>query len=227
MSIANTVSGPLIIVRHGETDWNKLGRYQGKTDTDLSNTGIEQAKFNGSLIQELLHKADFEIKNIVSSPLLRATKTANILADILAKPVAKSEIDRPSMIVQPAFSELSIGRWEGLNSQQVKDRYYEERKSRKKDRWNFKPKGGESLSSRSKLIENALKKAEPDTLIVTHSGILRIVHHILGGYKKEEAAAKMFQHTGLFYWDCAKLHTIQNLTDLALTPQNNCAKVPQ
>lgn len=61
------------VVRHGQTDWNAEGRIQGKTDIELNETGIEQARQLKELIK------DYNIDLIISSPLKRTRKTAEII----------------------------------------------------------------------------------------------------------------------------------------------------
>ncbi len=62
----------ITLVRHGETGWNALGKFQGCSDIELSNDGIQQAKY---LSEKFDNKFDF----IYASPLKRARKTAEII----------------------------------------------------------------------------------------------------------------------------------------------------
>lgn len=65
----------IYLFRHGETDWNKKGINQGQADIELNKTGLDQAKSNAEMLK------DFGIQYIYSSPLKRALKTAQILAE--------------------------------------------------------------------------------------------------------------------------------------------------
>lgn len=72
---------PFYFIRHGETDWNRRGIYMGSTDIPLNQTGIDQAdKSIAWLRQE-------PIAHIATSPLSRATKTAEIIAAKIQKPI--------------------------------------------------------------------------------------------------------------------------------------------
>lgn len=193
---------PLIFMRHGETSWNREARYQGTTDTPLSQEGVNQVLQNAALIAELIGEDHFW--TIVSSPLQRASESAKIVRKNLAERVPEP------VMAEPHFREIGLGRWQGLNSQQVKDQFYEERKRRKHDRWRFAPEGGESLESRKTSLEQALIKLRPHTIIVTHAGILRILTHILGGQSKQEAAKANPPHVGLMIWDKNNLKTCAN-----------------
>lgn len=65
----------IYIVRHGQTDWNIVGRYQGRKDIELNKKGIEQAE----VIKENLKNITFD--KVISSPLKRALKTAEIISN--------------------------------------------------------------------------------------------------------------------------------------------------
>ena len=194
------ISEPLFFIRHGQTDWNAETRYQGITDTTLSSLGIQQAQQNAALLQSQLRELGLEQDQLtlMTSPLLRAKQTAEIIGESFSPNLAPVENRR--------FRELSMGRWEGLTSHEVKERHYEERKSRKSDRWSFKPLGGESMAERSEVIEKALSELPPNTILVTHCVVLRIIYHVLGGLSKEEATAVETPHVGIWCWKSAKLH---------------------
>lgn len=187
-------------MRHGATDWNLESRYQGTTDTRLCALGIDQAKGNGLAIKKAADGGDIDLNKItlVSSPLRRAAETASIISKSL-------NLTTPAEF-EPAFRELSMGRWEGLTSQEVKDRFYEERKSRKTNRWDFKPVDGESMAERKHGIESALQKLPPHTVIVTHSVILRIVCFLLGDGSREDCAVREIPHDEILLWNGVKLH---------------------
>ena len=88
----------LLLVRHGETDWNAEGRLQGQTDRPLSAYGRRQAK---ELAGEL---ADEEFDAVYSSDLARARETAEIVGERLGLPV----------VLDPGLREKDWGSWEGL-----------------------------------------------------------------------------------------------------------------
>ncbi|TAH68874.1 MAG: histidine phosphatase family protein [Anaerolineaceae bacterium] len=65
----------IYLIRHGETDWNLIGKVQGREDIPLNETGRKQAKKCASALQNT------DIKTIISSPLIRAVETANIISN--------------------------------------------------------------------------------------------------------------------------------------------------
>ena len=191
---------PLVFLRHGATQWNSEGKYQGATDTNLSPAGTNDAEANAKLLQKLVTNGTLNPKllSIVSSPLNRAKQTAAIILE---------HLDACSPVrFDPAFREISLGRWEGLTSFEVKSQFYEERKGRKSNRWNFAPEGGESMADRVEEVESALRSAAPHTIIVTHAVILRVILNLLGGLSKDQASIEHPNHVGLIVWDGAILH---------------------
>ena len=93
-----------LFLRHGETDWNLEGRYQGHTDIVLNETGIAQAE---RAADRLAHE---KIDRIVTSPLLRALKTAAIVAQHKSSPI----------YIDAALRERAFGSFEGLVVNDVK-----------------------------------------------------------------------------------------------------------
>jgi broad specificity phosphatase PhoE len=89
----------LLLVRHGETDWNAEGRLQGHTDRPLNDDGRRQAK---DLADRLAR--DEPIDAIYASDLSRAKETAEILGERLGHPV----------VIDPDLREKNWGNWEGL-----------------------------------------------------------------------------------------------------------------
>lgn len=87
----------ILLVRHGETPWNREGRYQGRTDIPLSETGQTQVRALGERLKSV------DIKVAFASPLARAKNTAEA---ILAGRATKLELD-------PGLLEISHGEWEG------------------------------------------------------------------------------------------------------------------
>jgi phosphoserine phosphatase len=94
----------LILVRHGETDWNRSKRYQGRIDRRLSRTGLER----GRLVAEVLEGERFS--QVITSPLIRAADTALAIAERSNRPL--TEDDR--------LQEFDYGVWQGQTEEQVR-----------------------------------------------------------------------------------------------------------
>ena len=93
----------IIFVRHGQTEWNVLGRYQGQTDIALSPLGIEQAE------KLAAHFPVDKVEAVYSSDLVRAMMTARCVADRFGLTVEP----------RPELRELNFGDWEGLTYDEI------------------------------------------------------------------------------------------------------------
>jgi uncharacterized phosphatase len=100
----------LYLVRHGETDWNRQRRIQGRTDIPLNDTGREQARLTGMLLTRR------PIDRVVASPLGRARETAEIIARELG-------LGEPAL--RDALVERDYGAAEGLSYREIDARYPE------------------------------------------------------------------------------------------------------
>jgi probable phosphoglycerate mutase len=155
----------LYVVRHGETDFNVQERYAGSTDIPLNKKGMEQAK---QLAGELAN-INFDI--IVTSSLLRAKQTAEII----------NEIRKTPLFVSDGFKERNLGVYEGLTKEEAKERYprlWEERSTRLID---GAPTGGETIRQFDERVTNALSEIErkytsQSVLLVTHGYVSRIIN---------------------------------------------------
>jgi len=97
MSGLVTPSRSFICLRHGATDWNRQGLFQGRTDNPLNDDGIAQAHAAAEKLRAV------ELEHVVSSPLLRAVQTAEIIANITSKTVTLDQ----------GLIELDFGSFEG------------------------------------------------------------------------------------------------------------------
>lgn len=189
-------SQPILYMRHGATLWNGEDRFQGTIDTHLCAEGIADARANGRIVRQLVNDdvLDAARLHIVTSPLARARESAGTIAASLDP--------RPTISEDPRLREISMGRWQGLTTWQVKDRFYEERRARKRDRYHFAAKGGESLAQREADVRFVTAVIRPHAIVFTHAGILRLLLHVLGGMDAKAAAGTAIGHVGgLLYHD--------------------------
>ena len=160
----------LYVVRHGETDFNIQGRYTGITDIPLNEKGLEQAK----QLSEKLNGINFEI--IISSPLLRARQTAEIINEVLNIP----------LIIIDEFQERNVGVYEGLTRGEAKEKYPDLWKRECTRQLDDAPTNGETIRQFDKKIRKALlnlekEYSEKSLLLVTHAFVSRIINR---HYKK-------------------------------------------
>ena len=125
----------IYLLRHGETVWNRAGRFQGHGDAPLTAEGVAQARAMGRrLAQEELGGA-----RLISSPLYRAWQSAVLVAEALS-------LDPHAIEFEPRLMEVGFGEWEGLTREEIKARALDEWRARKADVWNHVPPGGESFA---------------------------------------------------------------------------------
>jgi probable phosphoglycerate mutase len=98
----NRSGGPIYVVRHGQTEWNRRGRHHGRTDAPLTDRGLEQAHRAGRVLAGLVDPADTVIW---SSPLGRAARTARIIAE-------EVKVQQP-VTLEPDLREIGMGSAEG------------------------------------------------------------------------------------------------------------------
>ncbi|BDG10751.1 histidine phosphatase family protein [Anaeromyxobacter paludicola] len=160
----------LLLVRHGETDWNACGRWQGHTDVPLNATGRAQAR---ALAERLrAHR----VRAIASSDLCRARGTAEIVGEALGLEVG---------LVDPDLRERAYGRWEGLTRGECEARYPEHWARHASDP-RVAPPGGESIEDLLARVVPAIHRAcealDAPALLVTHGGVMRaFLFAALGG----------------------------------------------
>jgi broad specificity phosphatase PhoE len=146
----------LILVRHGETIWNKEGRVQGFSDIDLSDVGVQQAR------QLALSLKDAPIISIYSSPLIRAEKTARII----------NEYHHAPLYIEPGLMEMDQGDFEGLTFQELMACEKGFLQKWMSDPASVQMPNGESfieLQERAwKVIEGIVAKSE-NALVVSHN----------------------------------------------------------
>lgn len=174
---------PLVyFVRHGQTDWNREGRLQGQTDTELNDVGRGQADRNGALLKRLI--PDSGQFDFVASPLKRTRETMERLRAAMGLPPSAYRTD-------PGLMELSYGGWEGMTLAEIEAREPGSVGRRDRDKWNFLPPGNDAES-----YEKLMRRVKPwldalvrPTVCVTHGGIIRIVFVAAERMAKSKAAA--------------------------------------
>lgn len=161
------MNSKLLLVRHGQTDWNLKQRLQGHTDRPLNGVGRRQAL----AAAERLRDADVDI--IVSSDLARAHETAIVIAEQLGLDI---EVDA-------RLREYGFGHWEGLTWNAIAEQYPAEAEAWRSDR-RHAPPGGESLADVNRRLTALLAELvqrQGTILLVGHGGSLRSIGCILLG----------------------------------------------
>ena len=146
----------IYLVRHGETDWNEKKKIQGHTDVALNKNGKKQAKELAKTIAYL------KIDRIISSDLLRAKETAEIVNEEINKII----------VLDARIREVGYGLLEGIKIENITPKL-----------WNIyninpeviKAESKEHIFERVKEFFGELQVSKDNILIVTHGGILRMI----------------------------------------------------
>jgi probable phosphoglycerate mutase len=173
----------LYYVRHGLTDWNIEGRLQGGRDTPLNGRGRAQAEQCADILRDLFARDGRNAADLhyVSSPLVRATETMDILRKGLGLPAGGYARD-------PRLKEIAFGDWEGLTYLDVlkRDRHVVEQ--RESSKWLFRPPGGETYEEVARRVGEWYASLDRDTVVTAHGGTARALVGYLGIAPPEEAA---------------------------------------
>lgn len=160
----------LILIRHGESTWNRERRIQGQLDPPLSELGREQA------LRVARRLSTRRVEAIYTSDLRRAAQTAEPIADSLGVELTPA----------PDLREIFLGDWEGLLTDEIATRFPDAW-----DEWTREPSwdvvpGGEGAAAFERRVESAvvqLVKRHPqgDVIVVTHGGVIQIaLHQVVG-----------------------------------------------
>lgn len=173
----------IYFVRHGQTDWNKELRWQGRSDIELNKTGRAQAK----AVQAHFLAQSIRPSAVVSSPMKRALETARSIANAFKQDVVQEQ----------AFSEIDLGEFEGKISDELKAEYGEHYDCWRANHHLQAPPGGENLEQaigRMQAPLNAHIQHYGDQLvIVAHQAILMAMKAALSGDRSLEGLSSYKQ----------------------------------
>lgn len=164
----------IYLIRHGETAWNAAGRFQGKLDSPLTDTGVKQAKLCGERLSALGIKFD----TLIASPLGRTRQTASIIASCGRFPDAQHD-DR--------LAEVSVGSWDGLTHIDIDARWPGRLDGSTPFDWFFRSPDGESHEAAFERVKEWLGDTRGRVVAVSHGLIGRILRGAYIGLPKSEA----------------------------------------
>jgi broad specificity phosphatase PhoE len=155
-------------VRHGLTDWNVEHRLQGRHDIPLNEQGRAQAMHCGEILRDLFDRDGRASVKLayVSSPLIRARETMELMHSALGLDPAQYDIDA-------RLAEISFGEWEGLTYADVLARDKDVIAERESDKWSFLPPAGESYAQLARRIGEWCETVHADTVVSAHGGTAR------------------------------------------------------
>lgn len=160
-----------LLVRHGETEWNKLGRFQGQQEIALNERGLAQARETAQALAAL------KPTSLYSSPLHRTMQAAEEVSRVVGLPVVKEE----------GFKELRLGDLEGVTGQEMRERWPQVYAAWRSDPATVVMPNGESLAQLQERAWGALLNLEKSheesdiLVVVSHNFAIRcIIAKLLG-----------------------------------------------
>ena len=173
----------LIFVRHGETAYNAESRLQGQLDTPLNARGREQARTIGGTLRSLvgpeIDRLD-QAQAFFASPLERTRETMEIARAAMGLEPKRYQVDA-------VLKELSFGVWEGLTWSEIELKDPKDLRARRKDRWDFAPRGGESYAMLADRLRPWLESLTKHAFVISHGGVARVLMALLAGVPAEKA----------------------------------------
>jgi len=163
----------LILLRHLQSQWNLENRFTGWTDVSLSEAGIENAK-------EVAKKlSGIKIDVVYTSPLKRNKDTASLILKHLGK-------ENLQIVTNKALDERNYGKLQGMNKDEVKEKYGEEQVQLWRRSWDQAPPEGESLEDvyqraipfYEEYIEKDLKAGKNVLVVASHNSLRALVKYL-------------------------------------------------
>ena len=179
----------ILLIRHGQSEWNKLNLFTGFKNVDLSEQGVEEAIKASEKFKELGIKFDL----VYTSVLSRAQKTSEIILKELGQ---QEDLKKKSKIIEHiALNERDYGDLTGLDKKETADKYGDEQVHKWRRGYSDRPPGGESLEdvvSRvksyydSEILPQIHSDLNSNILIAAHGNSLRALLLVMKVYKIEE-----------------------------------------
>jgi probable phosphoglycerate mutase len=188
----------LLLIRHGETQWNVERRYQGQLDSPLTERGIAQAEAVG---RRLLGLPEFDSAPVVASPLGRARHTAEIICGNRSSTAFETD-DR--------LREISLGSWDGLFRHEIAARSPGIFETHGPYEWYFHSADGERYDAfharLAAFLQDAL--ARPMQIIVAHGVVSRVLRGLYAGMPRDLALSLPVPQDRIFRLSAGKVEEL-------------------
>ncbi|EJC76667.1 histidine phosphatase family protein [Rhizobium hidalgonense] len=165
----------IYLLRHGETIWNSLGRFQGQKDSSLTERGIEQAEQAAKLLKKEVAGSEDSFQLHVS-PLGRTLETAARVKRILPL-VARLE---------PRLMEVTVGSWDGMTQFEIDNEFPGMLDGSDAFDWYFKSPDGESFDAACARAQDWISGIAGPTVAISHGLFGRLVRGVYSGLSKRE-----------------------------------------
>ena len=164
----------LFLVRHGETQWNREGRFQGALDSPLTDRGKSQA----SALGQRLAKVAAHVERLEVSPLGRTRQTAKLIVELLPG---------LSACFDAALGEVSLGSWDGLTDVDIDAQWPGRLDGSSPFDWYFRSPDGESYEMAFDRASDWLARQDGAAIVVTHGLFSRVLRGVYLGLPREQA----------------------------------------
>ena len=168
----------LYFARHGETEANVAGRFQGHAiDTPLTGKGLKQAKRLAKILKA--HVDDPAALAYVCSPMERTRLTMRIVRERLGLP-------RTGYRIEKRIAEIDLGKWDGLTHEEARaldPAFYDKRN---RDKWHYRVPGGESYADVAHRATSWVKSLKRDTFAISHGAFTRILRGLFLGLDAQQ-----------------------------------------
>lgn len=164
----------IYLVRHGETEWNASGRFQGKLDSRLTEKGVAQAAAYGRRLAEVADGIDV----LAASPLGRVRETTAIIKTFGKFPEPRWE---------PRIAEVSVGSWDGLTHMDIDAQWPGRLDGTTPFDWFFRSPDGESYDAATARVSQWLDGLQGVVLAVSHGLAGRLIRGAYLGLTKDDA----------------------------------------
>jgi probable phosphoglycerate mutase len=178
------------LLRHGETEWNVEGRYQGTLDSALTATGRAQADAMGASLARHFASQPARPQVALVSPLGRTRATAARIARFLPPTLAFAE--------EPRLREVTGGSWDGLTQSEIEVRFPGVLDGSGPHDWFFRTPDGEGLEAALARAESWLSSVTRPTLALSHGLFGRLIRGLYLGLSRPEMLALPMPQDGFF-----------------------------
>jgi 2,3-bisphosphoglycerate-dependent phosphoglycerate mutase len=182
------MSCTLILVRHGESEFNARNLFTGWTDVRLTDRGVAEARG----VADLIHDAGLRVDAVFCSALKRTADSARVILDALGRPTAP-------MVSAQALNERDYGELTGLNKDEARARWGEDQVRLWRRSYDVPPPGGESLRDTiARVLAYYLQEVLPavmrdqTVLLVGHGNTLRALSYVLDRLTPTEVTSVEF-----------------------------------
>ena len=188
----------IIIVRHGETEWNLKKRKQGHKNSKLTPKGKKQA----IKVAKFFNKKKYNLNKFIlySSSLKRVTDYTKIINHNLVN----NFNFKKKVKLSNQLKEHKFGHWEGKNDKEIEKLFPKQVKKRKADRWNDVIPGGESYGLLYKRIKKFIQKKmnlKKNYVIFSHDMVSRVFRGYLMNYKPSKIIKSEHKNSSIFIYN--------------------------